>query len=377
MPSVRKRGDGRYTITVYLGTDDNGRQLRHYETFYGTERQAKRYAQDLDARLRRDPAGPRKAAISLGEYLQRWVRELRGSVSERAWETYEWHVRRLVPVVGHLSLYGVTAPDLRAALAGAYPELAPKTVQGIYATLRAAIRRAAADQIIPHDPSAGIRAPRVPRRRRRVLTPAELAAMLDAARPYKYYIVVRILALTGMRLGEVLGLRWSDVDLDAGTITVRRSIDTRRRRPKPEGDEAKTATSVRTIRLDPETVDLLAGLRRARLAGRVTPLHIDDRYVFGPGDRPLGEYSVRRTLNAALARAGLPHIRVHDLRHGAGSILVADGVDLATAAALLGHTPETLLRVYAHSLRSGESLAGRLAARRDCDTDCDRDGGRH
>lgn len=83
--------------------------------------------------------------------------------------------------------------------------------------------------------------------------------------------MLRLLAVTGMRPGEALGLKWEDVDFARGTVTVRRSVDVRKRRLKPEGDEAKTAGRERTIKLDEETLAALAELKRERTKGKVSP----------------------------------------------------------------------------------------------------------
>lgn len=184
-------------------------------------------------------------------------------------------------------------------------------------------------------------------------------------KPYKHYLILRLLIVTGMRLGEVLGLKWADVDFEQGTITIRRGIDTRKRQFKPEGDETKTAGSERTIKMDKETLDLLAAARHERLKQRtrikVSSLRIDDMLIFGDGVRPLGEDAVRKTLRRALKTAELPRIRVHDLRHSIASILIDAGVPLATVAEFLGHsTPSTTVSTYTHKLRRAKSAAGVL-----------------
>ena len=360
MASIRKVGDNTYSITIYLYTDENGKRVNHYDRFYGTKRKAEAHARILEAQLKRNPEGPRKAAMTLGEYLQKWIVEYKDDVTTRTWETAEWHVKRLIPVVGSLPLYNLTPPELRSALKDGFPNLAPSSVKNIYGTLRTALRRAVGDGILMTDPCQGIRTPKVPRIKREVLGLSQLPALLEKANEHKHHLVVRVLVLTGMRLGEALGLKWEDINLKRGTATIVRSIDTRKRKPKDEGDETKTENSRRTIKLDPETMQLLVQAIQQRQAEYRGSLPLEKQYVFGTGDRPLGDYSVRRTLNAALKKAKFDHIRIHDLRHGVGSILVDGGEELARAAALLGHTPETLLRTYTHALRHGEGLAGML-----------------
>lgn len=104
-----------------------------------------------------------------------------------------------------LKLSELTAFDLQEALAGLHGALKPRTLKDLYNTLRTAMRQAVAWGLLASDPTAGLRVPRSPRQERRVLTRQELQAVLDAAKGYKYYLVIRLLALTGMRLGKVLG----------------------------------------------------------------------------------------------------------------------------------------------------------------------------
>ncbi|MBO8129287.1 MAG: site-specific integrase [Peptococcaceae bacterium] len=352
MAQVRRRGKNKYTISIYLGRDEYGKRRYHYETFHGTLTQAKLRAAELEVKLKHH-TGPKQAAMSLGKYLEMWLQKIKGTVTERTWETYEWHVRRLIPVVGHLQLYNLTALSLQDALQS-LQGLSPRTMRGIYGTLKTALRQAVVWGILGTDITAGLRTPRMPRKQRHVLTSNELAQLLDAAKGYKHYLVIRLLALTGMRLGEVLGLKWGDIDFDKHTITVCRSVDTRRRRLKPEGDETKTISSARTFTLDAETLVLL---RQKKQEEKVTPLNKDDTLIFGFGDKPMGEDAIRKTLARALKKAGLPKMRIHDLRHTSGSILLDQGVPLPVVSAWLGHSSTaTTAAVYAHAVRNNNNV---------------------
>ncbi|HAG07015.1 MAG TPA: site-specific integrase, partial [Peptococcaceae bacterium] len=117
MAHVRRRGPNTYEIRVYLGRDAGGKKKYLIETFRGTRGQAQRRAAELEVLHRPRVSGPLKAAITLGEYLEkRWLPKAKAAVTERTGETYKWHVRRLLPAVGPLPLYGLTAGDLQDAL---------------------------------------------------------------------------------------------------------------------------------------------------------------------------------------------------------------------------------------------------------------------
>jgi integrase len=361
MAQIRRRGPNSYTIGIYLGRGPDGKRKVHYETFQGTRAQAKIYAAELEVRLKRR-AGPKAAAMNLAEYLDLWLDRIRDTVSDRRWETYRWHVSRLKPAAGDLSLWGLTSGALQDRLRSL--KGAERTVRDFYCTVRTALRQAVAWGILGSDPTVGLRVPKVERREPSVLTPEELRRLLDAVRQYKHHLVIRLVALYGLRLGEVLGLEWGDVDFAKGILSVRRSVDCRRRKVK---SEPKTAASRRTFAMDPETMDLLKAHREAQK--KVAPFRKEADLIFRtPDGRPLKESAVRKTLNRALKRAGLKRVRLHDLRHSAGSILLEAGASLAAVAEFLGHSsPAVTAAVYAHAVRKAGSVADALESDKKAD----------
>lgn len=361
MAQIRKRGKG-FTISVYVGKGPDGKKRFHHETFYGTLQQARVRAAQLEAELKKDLLfGPRPKGETLGEYLDRWLNRIRDAVTERTWETYSWHVRRLKEVLGRLPLAGLNAGKLQDALAGL--KGSPLTKKKLAGTLKTALRRAVGWGELPSDPTQGLVMPRVPRSKRTVLTRDEWLRLLKAIeKSRKHRALLRLLAVTGMRLGEALGLRWEDIDLAAGTVTVRRSVDTRKRCLKPEGDETKTRAAERTVKVDPETAGALAALKKEQAEKKVAPLRRGSALVFSEDGRtPLSECAVASALRRALRRAGLPKMRVHDLRHSVASLLLDAGVPVTAVAELLGHsTPAVTVSLYAHALRRGESAVTAL-----------------
>jgi len=370
---VIKKDTNRYLIEVFLGRGPDGRRY-HQEGFRGTLSQAKRYAAELEARLK-PRLGPSRAAITVAEYLDMWLERIRDTVSERAWRTYRWHVERLKPAVGHLSLYALSAGALQEALAehklaGGFEGLSRRTLKGLYGTLRTALRQAVAWGYLPIDTTLGLKAPRVGRTDRRVLTREELEErLLPALAGYRHGLLVRLIAVTGMRLGEALGLKWCDLDLEKGVVTVRRAADCRTGELK---DEPKTPAGVRRIVLDAETPRLLRAHREAQKGRKVAHIRREELVFASADGRPVREKAVRLTLKRALRKAGLPPIRVHDLRHGAATILLQSGIDLASVAAFLGHAcPATTAAIYTHPQRSGCSVVAD-AVSREADREADR-----
>jgi len=351
MARIRRKGPNKYLISIYLGRGDNGKRKEKSEMFYGTIQQAKLRASELEVKLKKKKKrfGPAKG-MTLGKYLRLWLERVEGTVAGRTWQKYRWQVEKLLQAEGlpDLPLYDLTAFELQGALSSLRGILKPRTLKDLHSVLKTALRQAAAWGIMDADITAGLRPPRVPKQERRVLAPEELKKLLEAASAYKHYLPIRLMALAGLRLGEVLGLKWSDLDFDTGTMSVRRSVNIRTRQLQ----QTKTAAGERELLLDKETIKLLKEHRKKQakdLRARASGL------IFAtPDGRPLREMAVRRAFYAALRKAGLPHMRLHDLRHTAGSLLLDAGCSLPTVAAFLGHSsPATTAAVYAHAVRKG------------------------
>lgn len=364
MAQIRRRGPNRYLISLYLGRDAQGKRKYHNEYFHGTKTEAQQRAAELHLALKRR-RGPASLAMTVGEYLKSWLEKIEGTVSERSFGTYAYHVKRLVPMVGQLSLYELTAFELQTALGKL--KGCPKTIKDSFGVLKTALRQAVAWGLLNTDPTAGLRAPRVPRKEKKVLTPGELEKLLEAAEGYKHYPVIRLLAVTGARLGEVLGLSWKDIDFMHGTVTIRRAVNTRKRKLK----ETKTAASERTLKIDEKTLEVLKLLKRQQEQNRkVIKLKPEEYLIFtAPDGRPVKDSAVRKTLRLALKKAGLGRMKPHDFRHTAGSLLLDAGYSLPVVAAFLGHSsPATTAAIYAHAVRKGANVVDAL---KDADRNAD------
>jgi len=113
---VRRRGPNRYAIIIYLGRDDTGKKLCHSETFYGTRPQAKLHAGELEVALKKRYVGPKAAKMTLGEYLDKWLAGIKGTIDENTWVKNAWHVRRLKEYVGEFSLHKLSILEVQQAL---------------------------------------------------------------------------------------------------------------------------------------------------------------------------------------------------------------------------------------------------------------------
>lgn len=296
---------------------------------------------------------------SVGEYLERWLRDGQGDNAPRTVSGYRALVRdHIAPVLGNCPLRDLSAPDVQRLVnrhAGA-----PRTRLHVLACLRAALSQAVRWGLLDRNVASAARGPKIRATEPRTLSPAETKRFLAQCKGDPLEPLYVLAAMTGMRQGEVLGLRWQDVQGD--TLTVNTSLWWR---PGKDGREPvltlpKTTRSRRTLHLQPELVSMLRDHRKRQLETR---REVDDALVFtdrhGVALQPtVVLYRMRKHLQAA----GLPPVRFHALRHGAASMLLADGVPVNLVSEMLGHSnASTTLNVYGHVLESAKKeVAGRM-----------------
>lgn len=287
---------------------------------------------------------------TLADYLQQWLLTYaKPNVGNKTYERYE----RIVDDIS-LRLGTTRLCDLRPlAIQSFYAELlvsgrkkggglSPLTVQHIHRLLRKALHQAVRWEIIEKNPADGVDAPRVQRKEMCALDREGLAGLLCALRGTKLYLPALIAATTGMRRGEILALRWSDVDLDAGTLRVARSLE--QTGAGLNFKEPKSRYSKRTISLAKATVDALKVHRTLHDTGP------DGLIVCRPDATPYPPNQLSAEFHRAAHNADFA-VRFHDLRHTHASNLLRDGVPVNVVSRRLGHSePSITLNVYSHVL---------------------------
>lgn len=327
-------------------TTPDGR--RHRRVVYG--RTAAEARDKLDA-LRRDLRlgllAPSRTPLA--DFLTAWLERERLRVRASTWRSREQHVRlHLIPAFGRRQVEALTPSEIERFLSGLVAAgRSPRTAAHIRATLRRALADAVRDGLIGRNPAALARPVYVPRQPIRYLAARDVGTLIEATRDDPYGPIFAILATAGLRLGEALGLRWDDVDFGAGTLRVERSLV---RAPTGEWAfaEPKSPRSRRLLPLTTVARDALLRQRdRQRFARARAPVWQDPGLVFADEiGRPLAPWRVQHAFSRAVERAGIPRVRLHDLRHSAATTLLAAGVPLATVAEWLGHSSVVVTNLY-------------------------------
>lgn len=357
----KPRADGRWRAS-YAGSD--GR--RHY--LHGATKAEAR--EKLQAALRDKAAGLHVAGPSqtVGEFLDAWMRQKRASLAASTATRYAGQIEQhIVPHIGSVQLRRLTPQHVADLYLALGESLAPASIRQVHAILRGALGQAVRWHAIATNPAQSVSQPRRPRHEMRFLDTSQVRQLLTAAKGEPIEALVTTAVFTGMRLGELLGLRWHDVDLDGRTATVRHTLT------RVDGDwvlrQPKTPHSRRTLHLAPAAVE---ALRAHYLASAERLLAMGHRIdagtlVFGDrwGNALHPGHVTQRAYKPLLRRAELPEIRFHDLRHSFASMMLSEGVRVDVVSRMLGHaSPAVTLSVYAHLMPGDEEAAvARLQAR--------------
>ncbi len=367
MGSVYQRGkDGRWSAAISAGPRSARRRIvRYAPATDNTEAAARRVLADLVAGARTDTP-PSSDRLTVGSFLLRWLDEsVTRSVRPSTLHGYEVVVRKhLIPAIGGIALVRLSALDVEQLLNGLGRALSPKSVRNAYVVLHRALVQAERWGLVARNVAGLVASPRVPHRETRAPTLQEARALLTAAKSERLHALWVTALATGLRQGELLGLAWSDMDLEAQTLTVRHQLVYVA--GKYERAEPKTDRSRRTIALPAPVVEDLRDHRLRQLEERLAagvPASADGLVFVTPSGRPISGSWLTHHFYDLCEQAGVPRYPFHALRHCATSILVAKGAHPRIIMETLGHTTaRTSMDIYAHMGAPETRIAADLIA---------------
>lgn len=346
------RAKGLWCAQVSAGRGADGR-LKRYTVYGKTRQEVAAKLAELSLKAARGLL-PVPEAITFAEWAASWLERKAKEVRPKTVHTYRQDLAPMLREIGHLRLQALRPHHLRAALdrlqdAG----LSRRALREALMLTRSILREALKVDLIPRNPAEAleVRLPKAPPAAR-VLLPEEVPAFLAAAQEERLYPALYLILTTGLRRGEVCGLRWEDVDLQGWTLTVRGNRTTMG--GKVLESLPKTERALRTVHLSPDTVAVLRDWKalqeeERRRAGEAWE---ETGYVFtNPLGLPIHPDTLNRVLWRVCDRAGLPRLRVHDLRHTHATLLLRRGVPVEVVSEKLGHsTPAFTLSQYRHVL---------------------------
>ena len=354
--TIRQRKDGRWEAAI---STPGG--LSRRKSYYGKTR--REVADKLAAGLRDLQAGvqPANERMTTGAYLTGWIASAETRLRPATLRRYQGIVRgHLAPALGRIALTRLTVADVARLLTSLDKGgSSPRTVHHVRAVLRTALNEAMEGELVSRNVAARVKRAKVEAKPVEVLDPGQVHALLSALLDDPLEGLVTLAVATGARQGELLGLRWQDLDLEARTMRIRWALQSRRLVP------TKTDKSRRTVHLTSQAVEALRRHRKRQLEERVwagsqwqeAPVTepgpkgrpVSDLVFTGRSGQALDGTQVTKAYQAFLARAGLPRTRFHDLRHTAASLLLAKHVPAAVVMDMLGHSTIAMtINTYSH-----------------------------
>jgi len=289
---------------------------------------------------------------SVRQFFAAWLAAAKPSLRPRTYDRYEEYVRlHITPDIGRVSLTGLTPQHLQRLYAKKLEGLSPTTVNHLHATIHKGLSTAVRWGALHRNVADFVDPPRPDRHEMATLNPEQARKLLEATRGNRLEALYVLAITTGLRQGELLGLRWRDVDLDAAALQIRGSMQATK-----EGlqiAEPKTPGSRRQVMMSQPPVD---ALRRHRVAQAAERLRMgaaweDNDLVFANKvGRPIpAGHLLRRSFEPLLKKAGLARIRFHDLRHTSATLLLGQNVHPKIVQEMLGHTRiSTTMDLYSH-----------------------------
>jgi integrase len=345
--SIYRRADGRWEASVSVG---GGKRRRYYAKT--RQEAARKLNEALKAHGDGLPVTSERQTVE--KFLEGWLETVKASVRIRTHLRYEQYCRlHLAPYIGKLPLGRLSAQHLQRLYADRRAAgLSATSVAHLHAVIHKALGQAAKWDIIPRNVADLVEKPRMETPEMKTLSPEQARSFLDAARDDRLEGLWVLALNTGARQGELLGLKWDAIDLDRGTVQIRASLQ--RVSGRYIFAEPKTARSRRQILVTESVIAALRRHRSAQLEERLRAgsawcdydLVFSDRY----GQPILATELTRGAFYPLLARAGLPKVRFHDLRHTAASLLLGRGVHPKIVADMLGHSTIAItIDLYSHT----------------------------
>ena len=366
--SIRKRKDKRYEGRITAGFDYVKNKPIRMSVYGDTQKEMLRKLEEIKVKKHTGTfVNPNK--LSVAEWFDNWLEiYAKNAVRPSTWDSYETMVRvHIKPMIGQISLqellpvhlqklYNQKLESGRVRNGGA---LSAKTVKYIHVVIHKALKQAKIERLVFENVADHATIPKQKKHEICPLTADELIVFLEAAKGHRFYVPFLVECYTGVRRGELLGLRWRDISFDKKTLSIRNSLI--RTRKGLVMSEPKTESSKRTIVIDDEVMNELKALKVKQsqeklMAGRS---YDNSDFVFCNAiGKPIEPRNLTRQFEALLKQANLPRIRFHDLRHSHATLLLMQNVQPKYVQDRLGHsTISTTMDTYSHILPSMQAEA--------------------
>ena len=364
--TIRKRSDGRWEARIIVGHKNDGSPM-YKSAFAKTQKSALKELHHL-IELYRDVDLTEDCRMTLGEWLDKWLDEyMIFTIRESTLDSYRAMVKNQVkPFIGGKQIASLTTADMQKFYNKIKKEgrvrehpihgktLADSMVRGVHMMLHEALDAAVKERLLAKNPTNGTTVPKCNYPEKQILCDNQLESFLEAIKGHEYWCdFFYVEVMTGLRRGEICGLKWQDINFEENKLQVKRSVSVKKGGGVSTG-ETKTETGVRSILMPPSVADVLQNRKQRAITEWVFP-------NFMHPEQPISPATAYRKLKIILKHAGLPLIRFHDLRHTFATHATHGGVDPKTLAGILGHTNASFtLDTYTHVTSDMQKAASNI-----------------
>ena len=349
-----KNGDVHYQITVEGGYDEvTGKRIRAYKNVSGSKREARAVMHRMINEMEQGLL-TQKNNKKVGDWMEEWIANYLPNIEETTRKGYKTKLKCYIkPALGNIYLTALRTEHIQRMVNDMNDQgLSPKNIRDTFNNVNAAMKKAVKLRLVPHNPCEAVELPKLKKYRANVYTPQMIQQLLSTAKGTDMYLPIFLLAMVGLRRGELLALRWSDIDFKKNILKVRSNMvnglnGTILKAPKSE-------SGIRDIRLGSDVMNVL---REARVQ------YMSDAFTYGNGFQnlnfvihqedgsPFKPDSMTRKWARFLEANNLPKIRLHDLRHSNATALIQAGVSPKVVQQRLGHSDVNItLNTYTHVL---------------------------
>ena len=346
--TVRLRKDGRWEGRAVIGYDDKGNP-KTKSVLAHTKGECVERLERLKEECGRT-AEKLKPDMPFGEWIDFWYQYFSSpKLRPTTQATYENRIYgHIIPSIGKIPISKLTQNDLQQFYAKLKRTgrkvnvelkgtgVSDRMVRSCHALCRSSLEKAVEEGLITRNPSIGCKLPPKKNGEMKVLTQNEIVRLLNQAYDEGYYELFLLELTTGMRRGEILGLKWRDLNLETGELNIKRQLTTK------GISVPKTKSSIRTILLPPDMLDLLREMKKTAKYDWIFPSPVKE-------GEPRNPTAITKRFRIMLERAHCKHVRFHDLRHTFATMALENGMDVKTLSDMIGHvSSETTLNIYSH-----------------------------
>jgi integrase len=355
---IKERYPGSWAIVLDVRDPATGKRRRRWHTHRGTKREAQKECARLIAELETGAVVTEPSRLTVGAFLEQWLQHIKPAVSASTHERYTLLARKsIAPLLGEAKLTKLTPLAISRAYAQALASgrsdgkggLSPRSVLHMHRLLKQSLAQAVRWGMIARNPVDAVDAPRMRQRQLETYDIASTATLLDAVRHTRIFIPTLLAVLCGLRRGEIIALRWRNVDLAKGAIAVVESAE--QTKAAVTYKDTKSGRG-RSVALSATVIEELKAwrVRQAQELLLVGQRPIGDTFVVTQADgKPVQPRSLSHERVRIIKGTALPRIRFHDLRHAHATHLLASGVHPKIASERLGHSKVGItLDLYSH-----------------------------